>query len=360
MRQVCFLQVGLCATAVVDAQGGVLTGARGELELGRTSSARASAWRPVATESAPHSEEGYQLGDCFFDTMGMRAGKYGQQHHKERWPNSLAVAYMERTTAAGDYRVLTDLVRTRGGAPPATSLVVHLRTGDVLDQAGLPLRAFLGHYQPLCWQHDLRETGSVYAQPLNYYENIVVPPDVKDVVVVASTAYHSPWEKAAEQDNSRQYIKAISDVFVQKGYRVTERLNGDADQAFLFCAQARHFVPSGGGFSTMAASVVERLGGTVLGEPLRYIRPYDAVRLCLHQGLSLTGLLWSVLRTGFRMVAVEHLRVLSVGARLSLVAMLACSAGLWAWASTWTGLPGMPCKPEGSKLTVRERFAAWF
>ena len=72
--------------------------------------------------------------------------------------------------------------------------------------------------------------------------------------------------KKGKKLKSLQYVKSISNFFVDHGFKVTSRIceNERADEDFVFMSSAAYFVPSGGGFSELLKAIVAHRGGHVL------------------------------------------------------------------------------------------------
>ena len=53
-------------------------------------------------------------------------------------------------------------------------------------------------------------------------------------------------------------------MWEQHGFETDVRWNRPADDDFVFMATSKHFISTGGGFSALAAMLVERFDGIVL------------------------------------------------------------------------------------------------
>ena len=65
-------------------------------------------------------------------------------------------------------------------------------------------------------------------------------------------------------DLSAEYVRRILHVFHTAGICVIDHSHLNADDAFIHMSNARVFVPSGGGYSTLIAALVTLRGGIVL------------------------------------------------------------------------------------------------
>ncbi len=63
---------------------------------------------------------------------------------------------------------------------------------------------------------------------------------------------------------STEYLRGVAEFFRARGFTVDLRLAQPPDDDFVYMSRARYFVQSGGGFSILVSSVVQRLGGQVL------------------------------------------------------------------------------------------------
>ena len=52
------------------------------------------------------------------------------------------------------------------------------------------------------------------------------------------------------------------ELLTRRGYDVVQRLSALPDDDFVYLANARYFLPSGGRYGGQASTCVERLGGT--------------------------------------------------------------------------------------------------
>ena len=54
---------------------------------------------------------------------------------------------------------------------------------------------------------------------------------------------------------------------MRRGYKVVQRLSALPDDDFVYVANSRYFLPTGGGYGGQASACVERLGGTAIKVP---------------------------------------------------------------------------------------------
>eukprot|EP01084_Bolivina_argentea_P299960 517108_1 len=81
----------------------------------------------------------YRLGDMFRSTKKSANLHWGYQYHSQNFPNSIATQYLSKSNGTKyDYLLLYDIVKNKTKEnieliPSNDTLVIHLRTGDVID-----------------------------------------------------------------------------------------------------------------------------------------------------------------------------------------------------------------------------------
>jgi effector-binding domain-containing protein len=195
----------------------------------------------------------YRLGDMI---MHKNEREKGYKYHKKNFPNSIATKYMETTTKCNDLNVLCKIITTHINKklkfPSQNTLVVHLRTGDVVDLNPQSVEEFL---------NSSVEHGN-YVKCFKYYENIIKTIK-EEKVAIHNVIIVSGFHIHGNHDKSLEYIQKMCDLFVENGYSVEQRINKDADEDFIFMAQSKYFVKSGGGFSKLIAALVKKNNGKV-------------------------------------------------------------------------------------------------
>lgn len=154
-----------------------------------------------------------------------------------RWPGSVGCTVLRRQpTSALPEGVCAALPRV---APAnETTLVVHLRLGDVLDWP---------YYREV--RGCTAERGCYYVRPLSYYGRVPVPPAVRTVVLVGDPTYRAAVHGAAR---SLAYRRAVAETFARRGYAVAVRPPAFADDDLAFLVASRHLLPGRGGFAHLA------------------------------------------------------------------------------------------------------------
>ena len=67
----------------------------------------------------------------------------------------------------------------------------------------------------------------------------------------------APWPR------SNEYINGVAAWFRGKGFTVELQMGRNPDDDIVYLGLARHFFRGGGGFSRVAAGIVQHTGGTV-------------------------------------------------------------------------------------------------
>jgi len=212
-------------------------------------------------KTTPEGEEpafGYRLGDMV-TSESFRQGDGGRDFHLKNFPDSIASDYMRRTKDESNLNILDEIVKERTTAPEhkpaATDLLIHLRLGDVLDNTPYLVKDFLSRYV-------LYANGFNYVKPLSYYQSILE--EMNDLglsSVILIGGYHKDLMKKSK---SEKYVAEIQKFFEANNKTVQTRINGNADEDFIYMCNATYFTPSGGGFSRIVKDIVLMRGMNIL------------------------------------------------------------------------------------------------
>ena len=214
----------------------------------------------------------YRIGDMF-KSHRLRKLKNGWAHHNKKFPSSIAVEYMERienrlTGSDSDYGTLIQIIKERlegdetlqSLVPDNRTLVIHLRTGDVIDKDVLPIREFLSFDNAT----SALKKGKWYTRGLPFYADIWdqicaenIPID--RILVMTGFHFHIPHFR------SIAYINEVIKYLEKLVERVDIRVNENPDEDVIVMSQSKYFVESGGGFSRMITGLVNRNGGKSYG-----------------------------------------------------------------------------------------------
>ena len=263
----------------------------------------------------------------------------GMADHRAHFPDSLIVEYVRREQhCCSDYSLLNRIINERVHRPHApavpsrTTLVIHIRTGDVVDfdehadaQSVLDMLSYprldsltqalirRGAKPNHCY-HGPPDTTSEwptwrarpgarhaqllpscgyaaeYVQPLQYYMDRVraLPAEIDRVAIVSgshwplSSTHHStiahptpPWAgiELGSFDRSWRLLSTIKAFFEEHGYPTSLRTGQSPDEDIIFMSRAAYFIPADGGFSATVAQLARRRGATIFGLDLKLSPP---------------------------------------------------------------------------------------
>jgi len=214
---------------------------------------------------------GYRLGDMF-EKHWLRRIQSGMANHQEKYPGSIAVEYMERLprpfeSGDSDYDLMLDIVHRRSLntsiiplLPDDHTLVIHLRTGDVIDKDTRPISDFLKYDNVTAF---LRK-GRKYTRGLPFYQGVWDQIE-SEGIEIDTILILTGWHYRQNHWRSIEYIDAVIEFMEGLVETVDIRVKEIPDEDFLIMANAKYFVKSGGGFSKMIGGVVEKNGGRVFG-----------------------------------------------------------------------------------------------
>ena len=223
-------------------------------------------------ESKKHYE--YRLGDVY-----RLSGEYNQVHpqvyyHLEKFPDSIAANYIQRTEFCYQEAILFDLCLEKTEdrhLPPPNTLVVYLRIGDVIDGPGdiypskiHTVEEYLTDSIDDLLKFKLPKKKHNYVKPLSYYQDIVNIIKAREYPVSEVILIGGFHRFLNSHKKSLQYVSAVKRFFISAGFNVSTRIDYPADDDFLFMANATFFSPSGGGFSKTIMRMVELMGGVII------------------------------------------------------------------------------------------------
>jgi hypothetical protein len=205
------------------------------------------------------NNKSYRLGDMISNSW--RWKNNAQDYHYKNFPNSIATEYMKKTKKYSNYNLLFDIISERtkhtNDLPDKNDIIVHLRTGDVIEENQDDVITILSTYSYL---NEHEHTN--YAPPLEYIEDKISKISIKiirKIILVSGSHTHTKTPKSCK------YIKIIKKYFEYKGYKVELRLGMNADDDFIFMCNARYFVPStNGGYTKLITNMVKMMGNQVL------------------------------------------------------------------------------------------------
>lgn len=228
----------------------------------------------------------YQFSDGFSNPHGLS----DWTTYTVKYPSSLLAQYHQTITTSSsrwnNYDHLFNLMRLRmlwlrtDEVPPPDTLVIHLRLGDVIDNARESTRDLLIKQQYFytvegarnrCISPSLDRSGpliedwNAYVKPLGYFsEKLHYISNFKSVVIMsaghsgdAAGGCMSPVADLFKGDSfkSCQYLHALKSYLARANVSVSLRLGHSPDDDMMFGFLADGFLPSGGGFSRIIATI---------------------------------------------------------------------------------------------------------
>lgn len=201
---------------------------------------------------SPTSPLVYRLADTI---LGSWKAEKDKMYHLAHFPNSLVAQYFARTAQTSDMETLSEVVKNnlyRVPNSPANTVVVHLRLGDVLNPPYMTssVKEYVDHAIPFCASgYD----PVLYIQPASYFLT-----QLKMYSSCTNIQFVFGNHKHVEFTNSKEYVTQLTQILTHNGYtcscKQTTPSNSyhAADLDFLYLCKAKHFLPSGGGFSQLA------------------------------------------------------------------------------------------------------------
>ena len=212
----------------------------------------------------------YRLGDVYRWADNNNLIKTSFYYHLEKFPDSIAANYIQRTEFCYQEAILFDLCLEKTEdrhLPPLNTLVVHLRIGDVIDGPG-DIYSSNTHTVEEYLTDSIDDLFSGYkhnyVKPLSYYQGVVNIIKVRGYNVSEVMLIGGFHKTLSSYKKSLQYVSAVKRFFISAGFNVSTRIDYPADDDFLFMANATFFSPSGGGFSKTIMRMVELMGGVII------------------------------------------------------------------------------------------------
>jgi hypothetical protein len=205
------------------------------------------------------NNKGYRLGDMISNSW--RWKNNGQDYHYKHFPNSIATEYMKKTKKYSNYNLLFDIISERtkhtNDLPDKNDIIVHLRTGDVIEENQDDVITILSTYS---YMNENEWTN--YTPPLEYLEDKISKISIN---IIRKIILVSGSHTDIKTPKSCKYIEIVKKYFEYKGYKVELRLGMNSDDDFIFMCNARYFVPSTSGeYTKLITNMVKMMGNQVL------------------------------------------------------------------------------------------------
>ena len=209
----------------------------------------------------------YRLGDMFQSVFRRDDGKSNYSYHKYAFPDSIAVEYMDKARyIESNYSLLIEILDNRTKLfmdkdilnELDETLVVHLRTGDVIENTPYTPYQILTSNFPI-FTKEISKRLNKYVRDLMWYEwkikQISKFKNLKKALII--TGFH----KGTEFERSIKYIALITKLFEFNGFNISLRINKNPDNDFIIMCNSKYFLKSGGGFSNVIYRIVQEKGG---------------------------------------------------------------------------------------------------
>eukprot|EP00746_Dinoflagellata_sp_MGD_P150200 gnl/MRDRNA2_/MRDRNA2_82117_c0_seq1.p1 gnl/MRDRNA2_/MRDRNA2_82117_c0~~gnl/MRDRNA2_/MRDRNA2_82117_c0_seq1.p1 ORF type:complete len:364 (+),score=83.64 gnl/MRDRNA2_/MRDRNA2_82117_c0_seq1:84-1175(+) len=244
---------------------------RGGMQSTHWSNISECAEPPVVSKACGTAYEvpSYRLGDFF----------YLMDHRNKRWiktvfPNSIGAKYIATKKHWQDFDALLDIVKSDAyddfEKPDSDAVVLHVRGYDIfsMEQGG----AKHAYVKPPSYYKQIAST----AKQEGFKKAVIVTGDHLMTQMMAAGAADTAVEtnkKAVKhrkknmelvKDQMSEKLKSLQEIFTSEGLEVSIRNNMNADCDFVFMANSKAFVPSGGNFDALAKTVCQKNGGIVL------------------------------------------------------------------------------------------------
>ena len=217
----------------------------------------------------------YRLADFFWFSEG-------KKRHK-KFPGTIIHEYYQRTSEPCDYKVLRDVIDDVRSIreieiPKNDCCVIHLRTGDIIDNSEFTVDEFLARKRYYVYDHEKntykKKPWNQYVKTGKYYERVMKKLRKLKIGQV-SFSYNldfNPFSKTKTRGHHRsenngksiEYVQRIHDLFVKESFDVVRHDRHDVDHDFIHMCNSSFFVPSGGGLSRMIVQMVKLKGGKVV------------------------------------------------------------------------------------------------
>ena len=202
----------------------------------------------LGIEGFTSNKEVYRLGDI------VKSEFYRKELspiYIKKYPETIAGKYIKKTKKNNDIPTLLKIIRRYPNRTPQNAIVVHIRIGDVIDNAK---RHTINDFLKSNVQYGNKIN---YVKPLSYYDKINFKNfPTKKIILVGG------FHQKGDHTKSYEYVIAIRNYFQERGYKVETRIDveNDPDSDFVYMCNAKYFVSSGGGFSGLIKKIVSQRG----------------------------------------------------------------------------------------------------
>lgn len=199
-----------------------------------------------------------------------------KERYATTYPQSIATEYFQRSTCNNDLQLVHTLVKERKNTHQCnfddSTLVVHVRIGDVIDSQPYSAQEFLSRWRRW-WNPDTnKETWAYYVAPYEYFES-ALRSLLQEKRVLTRVAIVGGIHVGNNHSKSLEYVELIKKFFQENfpAAKVETRIAIDpatnwnaADRDLILLSHARLLIQAQGGFGALAAHVARQEGATIL------------------------------------------------------------------------------------------------
>jgi hypothetical protein len=188
----------------------------------------------------------YRLGDLIYN----RALDYNYLTNvKKKWPDSIGDKYLRyvgfpQKNERLNYDIIDRILREMNNVKPdKNTLVIHLRLGDTVT----------------IWNQGIVENWMInknhYVKGPEYYKNLI--PILKQNKDIHTINIVTGAHLDEDLNESCKYLDHIIDIF-KNDYTVNVKITNNPDKDFYYMCHSEYFCPSGGGYSNLVKSMVQK------------------------------------------------------------------------------------------------------
>lgn len=167
-----------------------------------------------------------------------------------KFPESIGTEYVLKNKSKNkNFKLLAKIVNERSkninNLPTCKDIVLHLRIGDAIKKYNK--------------EKDLFEYNDNYATKLETIKKNISMFKNKKILIFYGN--HASW---AVKKYSELYLKKIKELFKKNNIKFEERSKGNPDEDFLLMCNAKTFIKSGGGYSSLISEMVNYKNNKVI------------------------------------------------------------------------------------------------
>lgn len=217
----------------------------------------------------------YRLGDFFQFPEGKRRYK--------KFPGTIIHEYYQRTSEPSNYKILSAVIDDLRSIrkieiPRSDCCVIHLRTGDVINNSEFTVEEFLSKKRYYVYDHQqesyIKKPWNQYVKTKKYYERVakkLKKLKIRQILFLCNFNFQpfifsKTRKNRHSNDNykSIEYVQSVYDLFAKESFDVVKHEGHDVDHDFIYMCNSSFFVPSGGGFSMIIERMVKLKGKKIV------------------------------------------------------------------------------------------------